>query len=137
SGADPNSPFISRQGTANSRWTWAEALRALQRGAGARAGIAVDFDNGHTRLDYTFNSLIDALRVMYTMNLATPATGQIRLCKLAECGQPFIARYERAHYCNDSHANRDRQRTFFARKHSEAKKKGKSADGRQGQAKRR
>jgi hypothetical protein len=134
SGMNPSDHYYGKTGRPIPGWTWEDKLRG---DIATEAILTIHFDGSQPRLDYTFYSLISALHIMFALNIAAPATGQIRLCSLPECGQPFEARYDRARYCNDLHANRDRQRAFIQRqKQLKNATKGKS-DGRQRSAKRR
>jgi hypothetical protein len=92
----------------------------------ANIALTLRSSKNGARLDYGFQSLISALRIMLALNFAAPAAGQIRLC--AECRRPFTARNERGRYCEDSCSNRARQREWFKR-HKVSKKKGKHHDG--------
>ena len=105
-----------------------ERTAKLRRDVATETVLTVNFDNAKPRLDYTFTSLISALHIMFALNVAAPSVGQVRLCSLADCAQSFNARYDRARYCCDLHANRDRQRAFAQRQQQKRKHamKGKS-----------
>ena len=62
-----------------------------------------------SRLDYSFRSLISALRVMLVQDVAS-ADHQVRICP--ECSKVFVGKDPRVRYCGEKCSNRARQRRF-------------------------
>jgi len=116
--------LFSNRPTPRPKATWGDLGRPS-----AKVTLTVNVDdNGQPRLDYYFTSLISALRAMLTVNSASHI-GSVRICALAECNEPFVAKNDRGRYCCESHSNRDRQRSFVNRKSKtqKGKKNGRSS----------
>ncbi len=113
-GHQPEDSFVDRAGQVRAPATWRQELTG-GFGIGTRVGLAINLDAKRVRVDYRFSSLISALRIMFTLNAVSEGQ-QVRLCALSECGEPFIARNDRARYCRESHSNTDRQRRFVKKK---------------------
>lgn len=70
-------------------------------------GLRVFDENKHLKMGYVFKSLIDALSIMYLMNLTDQLGEKIKICRLKECNKPIISK---GNYCCLKHKERDKKR---------------------------
>jgi hypothetical protein len=105
---------------------WADRLSGIQ----VESNLRVRFD-GKLQLDYGFDSLLQALRLMFMLTMVSDVQ-QVKLCALPDCRNPFVVqsakaqnvlrgaknediRSAKAIYCSDSCAVKDRVRRHRAR----------------------
>jgi hypothetical protein len=109
-GHSPDDVWVDASGRKWQGKTWRQMLvRDIKLD---NIGLTVRLNRDQIKLDYTFPSLISALRIMLALNVSS-GSEQIRSCALKECGRPFVPKSERGRYCSDSHSNLDRQRMFL------------------------
>jgi len=83
---------------------WREHLKNITR---APAGLGVTFDDDSPRLDYSFDSLLSALSIMFVLSIPP---GKIRLCAKPDCKEPFIVTKPKKKYHSDTCGNAMRVR---------------------------
>jgi hypothetical protein len=81
----------------------------LLNGFTISAGVRLVLVNGHWRMDFEVEYLMDALGIML-INTILSGKDQIRICALDDCRRPFITRDPRANYCCQAHSQRGRVR---------------------------
>ena len=77
-----------------------------------KLNLGVVFENNNWRLVWNFQSLIEALSVMYLLNFTGQMGEPIKVCKLDGCNKPVRGRI----YCCDRHGDCHRQRRSRSRR---------------------
>ena len=92
--------------------SWHERLESITH---APAGLGVTFDDSW-RVDYSFDSLRSALRIMSVLSIPTE---KIRLCAKPDCNEPFIVTKPKKKYHSDICGNAMRVRRHRQKKEGE------------------